>query len=45
MKNYLVSFSDLFEAERVEDVYQQLLDYLEEVITYEDVTAFEIKEI
>lgn len=45
MKNYTVTFKDVFEADSEEDVIQQLLAYLSDVVVFTDVTAFDIKEI
>ena len=45
MKNYIVTFKDMFEAETEDDVIQQLLAYLGDVVVFTDVTAFKIKEI
>ena len=45
MKRFYVTFTDVFKDNSIEGVYQQLLDYLEEVVTYEDISAFDIGEI
>ena len=45
MKKFEITFKDVFEAENEETVYQHLLDYLNEVVKMEDVTAFEFKEV
>lgn len=44
MKKYLVTFVDHFEAENEEDLYDQLLAYMEEMVSCQDVTAFGIDE-
>lgn len=45
MKRFYVTFTDVFEDDSIEGVYQQLIDYLEEIVTYKDVTAFDVGEI
>ena len=45
VKKYLVTFKDEFSAETEEDAYDQLLKYLAEMVRYEDVVAFNFKEI
>jgi len=44
MKKFNVTFEDVFEAESEEDCYEILLDYLNDCVNYEDVTAFEFNE-
>ena len=43
--NYKVTFKDVFIAESEEECYDLLLDYLAEIVRYEDLTAFGIKKI
>lgn len=45
MKRYKVTFKDIFEVESEDEAYDVLLDYLAEIVRYEDVTAFDFKEI
>jgi hypothetical protein len=45
VKKYLVTFKDKFSAETEEDAYDQLLKYLAEMVRYQDVVAFNFKEI
>lgn len=45
MKKYKVTFVDEIEAENEEDAYHRLIVYLQDVVQYEDVTAFEFEEI
>jgi len=37
-----VRFDDIFEGEDLQDIYQQVLDYLREVVDQEDLEAFDI---
>jgi hypothetical protein len=45
MKKFLVTFKDTIAAETEENAYDKLLDYLRETVRFEDVTAFDFKEI
>jgi|TARA_Y100000034_G_scaffold9141_1_gene9839 hypothetical protein len=45
MKKFEVSFYDTFEEETEEGVYDALLNYLQEVVKHQDVTAFQVFEI
>ncbi len=44
MKKYLVTFLETFEAENEQDVQDQLLAYLEEMVSCQEVQAFGIDE-
>lgn len=43
MKTFKVEFIDKLIAEDEEDAYRKFLDYLEEVLKFEDLTAFKIE--
>lgn len=45
MKKFKVTFTDILEANTEEDAYDNLLDYLKDVVAYSDVTAFEFQEV
>ena len=45
MKKYLVTFKDEFEATSEQDAYDKLLVYLGDCVRYEDVVAFDFKEM
>ncbi len=45
MKKYLVTFLETFEAENEQDVQDQLLAYLEEMVSCQEVEAFGISSI
>jgi len=45
MKKFNVTFTDEIMAESEEDAYNELLTYLGEVVSSQDVTAFDFKEI
>lgn len=45
MKKYKVTFIDEIDAENEDDAYAIILNYLTKCVQYEDVTAFEFKEI
>ena len=45
MKKFKVSFVDEIEAETEEEAYHLLIVYLQEVVEFEDVTAFEFTEV
>ena len=37
-----VRFDDIFEGEDLQDIYRQVLDYLQNVVDQEDLEAFDI---
>jgi hypothetical protein len=45
MKKYKVTFVDEIDAENEEYAYARLIEYLSDVVRYEDVTAFDFEEI
>ena len=45
MKKFKITFVDEIEAENEEAAYKDLLDYLRDVVKYDDVTAFDFKDI
>jgi hypothetical protein len=45
MKKYKITFVDETYAENEEDAYDRLIEYLRGVVKYQDVTAFDFKEI
>jgi hypothetical protein len=44
-KKFEITFYDVVEAEKVEDVYEWLLTYMEQCVKAEDVEAFNFKEV
>jgi esterase/lipase len=44
MKKFLVTFCDVFEAKSEEEAYQDLLQFLQNCVKFEDVTPFEFTE-
>jgi hypothetical protein len=45
MKKWIVTYTDEIEADTEEQAYQHILAYLEECVRYDDVTAFDFKEV
>ena len=45
MKTFKVTFVDEIQADNEEDAYENLLIYLQDVVKFEDVTAFEFTEV
>jgi hypothetical protein len=45
MKKFKITFADEWECQDQEQVIEILLDYLNDCVKFEDVAAFEIKEI
>ncbi len=46
MKSYKITFSDIFDnLESEEQAYDVFLDYLNDCVKYEDVTAFQFKRV
>ena len=45
MKTFKVTFTDTIQAETEEEAYHRLIVYLQDVVEFEDVTAFDFQEI
>ena len=45
MKIYKVTFQEFFFANTEEEAYDELIEYLRDVVKYQDVTAFDFTEV